>query len=86
MGAFPFFSAILKIKKRGVSRGAKQFHDCGIVYHPANPYLLCVMGRGEDFWELTKSVADVSRIVYEEVERQTGSRPDRAMYGGGSWK
>jgi hypothetical protein len=26
--------------------GVKQLHDCGIVYYPSNPYLICIMTRG----------------------------------------
>lgn len=46
----------------------KQFHDCGIVYYPKNPYLLCVMTRGDDFDKLPGVVSEISRMVYEEFE------------------
>lgn len=46
----------------------KQLHDCGIVYFPKNPYLLCVMTRGKDYIELTGVIRDISKMVYEEVE------------------
>lgn len=41
-----------------------QLHDCGIVYAPGNPYLLCVMMRGYDFDTLANSIAAVSSLVY----------------------
>ena len=44
-----------------------QFHDCGIVYHPQRPYLLCVMTRGRSYPPLVKTVAEVSRMVFEKV-------------------
>lgn len=46
----------------------KQLHDCGIVYFPDNPYLLCVMTRGEDFNTLTSVIKDISGMVYKEME------------------
>lgn len=45
----------------------KQLHDCGIVYAPNAPYLLCVMTRGSDFNQLSTVIAGVSDIVYKEV-------------------
>jgi beta-lactamase class A len=44
--------------------GARQLHDCGIVYHPTRPYLMCVMTRGEDGTQLAPLIADLSRIVF----------------------
>ncbi len=45
-----------------------QLHDCGIVYAPGNPYLLCVMMRGNDFDTLAKSIAEVSSLVYNYAD------------------
>jgi beta-lactamase class A len=45
----------------------KQLHDCGIVYYPGNPYLICIMTRGKDYETLTKVVSSVSKIVYDEM-------------------
>mgnify|MGYP001187258686 CR=1 FL=1 len=47
--------------------GPVQLHDCGIVYFPENPYLLCVMTRGEDLERLVGTVRSVSEMVYAEV-------------------
>lgn len=49
------------------SVGSRQFHDCGIVYYPRNPYLLCVMTRGDEFAPLIETVRMVSSRVYAEV-------------------
>lgn len=46
----------------------KQLHDCGIVYYPERPYLLCVMTRGDDFKELSDVISNVSGIVYNKVK------------------
>lgn len=42
-----------------------QLHDCGIVYFPNNPYLLCIMTRGKDFKILEKILQDISEITYK---------------------
>ncbi len=44
-----------------------ELHDCGVVYHPERPYLLCVMTQGKDTDVLQKTISLVSKIVYEEV-------------------
>ena len=45
-----------------------QLHDCGIVYYPKNPYLLCVMTRGKNLAALTETIATISKAIYEEVD------------------
>lgn len=52
------------------SRGMIQLHDCGIVFYPSSPYVLCVMTRGEDILELKKIIGEISKIVFENIERQ----------------
>lgn len=47
--------------------GGRQLHDCGIVYVPKTPYILCVMSRGNSSQGLSHFIASVSRIVYEGV-------------------
>lgn len=47
-----------------------QFHDCGIVYHPKEHYLLCVMTRGGRTEELQEVISGVSRLVFDEVDSQ----------------
>ena len=46
----------------------KQLHDCGIVYHPKRPYLICVMTRGQDFDELAEMIHDISLITFQGVD------------------
>ncbi len=50
-----------------------QMHDCGIIYHPDAPYLLCVMTRGKSFDKLKKTIADISKLVYEEIDSQSNN-------------
>lgn len=47
--------------------GGIDLHDCGIVYYPGNPYILCVMTHGHDEQKLTSFIATVSKMVYDEV-------------------
>lgn len=47
----------------------KQLHDCGIIYFPQKPYILCVMTRGNDFENQTAYIREVSRYFYEQLER-----------------
>ncbi len=49
-----------------------ELHDCGIVYYPNDPYLLCVMTHGESFDDLATSIATISRTVYTEVDARGG--------------
>ncbi len=53
--------------------GAVQLHDCGIVYHPNGPYLLCVMSRGPDFGSLDDVISGVSRLVWTQVSAQSAA-------------
>jgi beta-lactamase class A len=58
-----------KFGERGTNNGqVLQLHDCGIVYYPGNPYLLCVMSKGDDMKELAGVIQTVSRMVYESVD------------------
>jgi beta-lactamase class A len=48
----------------------KQLHDCGIVYYPNHPYLLCIMTKGPAFEPLVDTIRELSRLTYEQVDRQ----------------
>jgi len=43
------------------------FHDCGIIYAPKKPYLLCVMSKNSNSAEADKVISQLSRIVYASV-------------------
>ena len=40
-------------------------HDCGIVYKPERPYILCVMTEGKDFGVLEEIISEISALVYK---------------------
>jgi beta-lactamase class A len=56
-----------KFGERPVDATTDQLHDCGIIYYPGKPYLLCVMTRGRDFDRLASVIAQVSKMVYDSV-------------------
>lgn len=46
----------------------RELHDCGIVYYPENPYLICVMTKGEsELDKMEKLIQDISRLTYQEI-------------------
>lgn len=49
----------------------KEVHNCGIIYYPDHPYLLCIMtqGTGDDVKALESNIADISRIVYKHMQQ-----------------
>ena len=42
-----------------------ELHDCGIIYAPTHPYLLCIMTRGESFADLEKVISSISKTVWD---------------------
>ncbi len=44
-----------------------QLHDCGIVYHPKYPFLLCVMTKGNSLNNLKKTIQEISKVTYDNV-------------------
>ncbi|HYV33920.1 MAG TPA: serine hydrolase [Candidatus Limnocylindria bacterium] len=63
-----------KFGEREVNPGVlNQLHDCGIVYYPGHPYILCVMTRGSDTQKLETTAASISKIVYSKVDGQFGN-------------
>jgi beta-lactamase class A len=57
-------------ERTDAATGERQLHDCGIVYYPRHPYLLCVMTRGRGFDDLAGAIATISRTVFEQVDDQ----------------
>lgn len=57
-----------KFGERKLDTGKTQLHDCGIVYYPQNPYLLCVFTSGVNFQNLSGIIGKLSQLVWDEVE------------------
>jgi hypothetical protein len=71
-GVPPGVTVAHKFGEKANADGTRQLHDCGIVYYPNNPYILCVMSRGSSFEFLDDVIVAVSRLVWSEVSRQLG--------------
>lgn len=52
----------------GLPENQKELHDCGVVYYPGNPYLICVMVEGYEFPTLSSVIRNVSDMIYDEVD------------------
>lgn len=50
--------------------GTKRLNDCGIVYKPDQPYLICVMTKGRDLDALASVISDISANVYKTLQGQ----------------
>lgn len=48
----------------------KEINNCGIVYYPGHPYLLCIMtkAKGDDIQALENNIASISRIIYKHMQ------------------
>ena len=42
-----------------------ELHDCGIIYYPNSPYLLCIMTKGKDFKGPSTVIGEISKIIYD---------------------
>jgi beta-lactamase class A len=45
-------------------------HDCGIVYHPKNPYFICIMTANIDLPEAKSIITDISKQIFDYVHNQ----------------
>lgn len=56
-----------KFGEYSIDWNTKQIHDCGIVYYPDHPYLLCVMTRWDDYNSLEKTLSEISETIFENI-------------------
>jgi hypothetical protein len=45
----------------------RELHDCGIVYKPGKPYVLCIMTSGASEDDLLSVLKNISSIVYDRM-------------------
>ncbi len=49
--------------------GETQLHDCGIIYLPQKPYLLCIMTRGNDITKSSQTIKKISQEVFQYLNQ-----------------
>jgi beta-lactamase class A len=47
-----------------------ELQNCGIVYYPDHPYVLCVMTKGTTISVLESTISDISQIVDQAMEQR----------------
>ena len=57
-------------ERKYLDTGETQLHDCGIIYAPKKPYLLCVMTRGSDITKANSTIKQISQKVYQTITSQ----------------
>jgi beta-lactamase class A len=61
----------ISVTTNGEEEDLSQLHEFGIIYHPNRPFLLGIMVRGDNVAQMTTILRDVTRLVYEEVDKQS---------------
>ncbi|MDP2135171.1 MAG: serine hydrolase [Sulfuritalea sp.] len=61
---------IITSHKIGDWRQGDHHNDCGIVYYPAHPYLLCVMTGGMEKSQAYRLIADISRESFAYINEE----------------
>ncbi len=52
------------------SNGTKtmmELHDCGIIYDPHGPFLLCIMTKGDSIGKLADAIKHITQVSYDTV-------------------
>jgi hypothetical protein len=57
----------------------RELHNCGIVYYPGHPYLLCIMTKGKDFAPLEGVLSEISRKVFIFMEQKYSFAPSSGV-------
>ena len=56
-----------KYRTRDFGKGLEESHDCGIIYYPQHPYLLCTMGIGKSATVINNVFKELSQAVYKDM-------------------
>lgn len=63
------FSSGVLFKSGLIPEGDVQLHDCGIIYYPGKPYILCILTRGDNFKEQENVISEISKFVYKRISK-----------------
>ena len=63
-----------KFGEREISGQLNQLHDCGIVYYPKHPFILCVMTRGQNWDDLSSTIGEISKEIYTDINQKYGGK------------
>ena len=55
---------VLNLPKDEKGVEEQELHDCGVVYAPDRPYIICIMTKGPDQQVLADVIADISKETY----------------------
>ena len=55
---------VLTVPKTATTTTSTELHDCGIVYYPKHPYLLCIMTSGNNLAAQQTALKDISATAY----------------------
>lgn len=66
---------VRSIPASATTAAASELHDCGIVYYPDHPYLLCVMTHGSNFVSLQDDLQQISKTAYTAIDSYYKAHP-----------
>jgi beta-lactamase class A len=70
------FGESVNASSTGASVGMPEItlSNCGIVYHPTHPYLICVMTEGKNLANLTQTISAISQATWDAVNGYSTSQ------------
>lgn len=62
-----------KIGEYRSTTGEIGYNDCGIIYYPNNPYILCIMSRNTTKTEADSYISEISKVTYDYIDEKNKS-------------
>ncbi len=47
-----------------------ELQNCGIVYYPNHPYIICVMTKGSSIGDVEQAIGRISEMLFQEMEKR----------------